>query len=97
MPISPQDPDLAVMSFEIYPEMGLLGNVLLNFIEVYLPFYNLYHTVTQFLHILIEMCHFPPVFSTVAVPVDVRFCLLMVLICTFSNDWLSLHVFADHW
>lgn len=58
MPISSQDPDHVVISSETHPEMELLKNVVLNFIEGYLILQSPSCCGPSFSHILAKMCHF---------------------------------------
>lgn len=85
--ISPQDPGLAI-SLEIYPELELLENEVLNFIKVYLPFYNPDHTIVHNFSISLPKCvMFFLFWFAVAVLMGVRFGLVVALIGLFSSDW----------
>lgn len=88
MAISPQDPDLVAISLEIYPGMELLENEALNFIKVYLPFYNPHRTLVHNFSIPLPKCVMVFLFwFAVAVLVGMRFGLIVALIFLFSSDW----------
>jgi hypothetical protein len=81
-PVFSQHPDHVVISSEIHPEVELLRNLVLNFIEVYLMLQSTSYCFPSFSMSLPTCVIFFLILFTVAVLTSVSFWLTVVLICT---------------